>query len=101
LFQNTRRFGNRRRKWSNDEQLQGCAQRGRKRSARSRLLACVEHTLGHDFKLSSLNARSARPRSYWMQPLHCDTGALPDEKGNSVCNVVWIVDDFTAETRAR
>jgi hypothetical protein len=36
-----------------------------------------------------------------MQPLHCDTGALPDEKGNSVCNVVWIVDDFTAETRAR
>jgi ectoine hydroxylase-related dioxygenase (phytanoyl-CoA dioxygenase family) len=64
------------------------------------LLACVEHTLGHDFKLSSLNARSARPRSDWTQPLHCDTGALPDDKGNSVCNVVWLLDDFTTENGA-
>ena len=56
--------------------------------------------LGHDFKLSSLNARSARPRSDWTQPLHCDAGALPDEKGNSVCNVVWMLDDFTAENGA-
>jgi ectoine hydroxylase-related dioxygenase (phytanoyl-CoA dioxygenase family) len=68
--------------------------------AEPKLLACVEHTLGHDFKLSSLNARSARPRSDWTQPLHCDTGALPDEKGNSVCNVVWMLDDFTAENGA-
>jgi len=68
--------------------------------AEPKLLACVEHTLGHDFKLSSLNARSARPRSDWTQPLHCDTGALPDEKGNSICNVVWLLDDFTAENGA-
>src|SRR5215471_7289678 len=68
--------------------------------AEPKLLACVEHILGHDFKLSSLNARSARPYSDWTQPLHCDAGALPDEKGNSVCNVVWLLDDFTTENGA-
>jgi ectoine hydroxylase-related dioxygenase (phytanoyl-CoA dioxygenase family) len=68
--------------------------------AEPKLMACVEYTLGHDFKLSSLNARSARPRSDWTQPLHCDAGALPDEKGNSVCNVIWLLDDFTAENGA-
>jgi ectoine hydroxylase-related dioxygenase (phytanoyl-CoA dioxygenase family) len=68
--------------------------------AEPKLLACVEHVLGADFKLSSLNARSARPRSDWTQPLHCDTGALPDEKGNSVCNIVWLLDDFTADNGA-
>jgi ectoine hydroxylase-related dioxygenase (phytanoyl-CoA dioxygenase family) len=65
-----------------------------------KLLGCVEHVLGSEFKLSSLNARSARPRSDWSQPLHCDTGALPDEKGNSVCNLVWLLDDFTTENGA-
>ncbi len=68
--------------------------------AEPKLLAAVEHVLGSDFKLSSLNARSARPRSDWTQPLHCDTGALPDEKGNSVCNIVWLLDDFTTENGA-
>src|SRR5262249_19240533 len=64
------------------------------------LLAVVEHTLGPDFKLSSLNARSARAHSDWTQPLHCDAGALPDEKGNTVCNVIWLLDDFTTENGA-
>ncbi|HQR35957.1 MAG TPA: phytanoyl-CoA dioxygenase family protein [Blastocatellia bacterium] len=62
-----------------------------------KLLAAVEHVLGSEFKLSSLNARSARPNTTWTQPLHCDTGALPDEQGNSVCNIVWMLDDFTLE----
>jgi ectoine hydroxylase-related dioxygenase (phytanoyl-CoA dioxygenase family) len=68
--------------------------------AEPKLLACVRHVLGDDFKLSSLNARSARPRSDWVQPLHCDTGALPDEKGDSVCNIIWLLDDFTADNGA-
>ncbi|MDQ3014108.1 MAG: phytanoyl-CoA dioxygenase family protein [Acidobacteriota bacterium] len=68
--------------------------------AEPKLLACVRQVLGAEFKLSSLNARSARPYSEWSQPLHCDTGALPDECGNSVCNVIWILDDFTAENGA-
>jgi ectoine hydroxylase-related dioxygenase (phytanoyl-CoA dioxygenase family) len=65
-----------------------------------KVLAAVTHVLGPDFKLSSLNARSARPHSDWTQPLHCDTGALPDERGNKVCNVIWLLDDFTPENGA-
>jgi ectoine hydroxylase-related dioxygenase (phytanoyl-CoA dioxygenase family) len=65
-----------------------------------KLLACIGHVLGSEFKLSSLNARSPHPNSDWVQPLHCDTGALPDEKGYSVCNIVWMLDDFTADNGA-
>jgi ectoine hydroxylase-related dioxygenase (phytanoyl-CoA dioxygenase family) len=64
------------------------------------VLSAVAHVLGPDFKLSSLNARSARPHSDWTQPLHCDTGALPDARGNTVCNVLWMLDDFTPENGA-
>lgn len=64
------------------------------------VLACVERVLGPRFKLSSVNVRSANPRNGVSQPLHCDTGALPDEQGNSVCNSVWLLDDFTAENGA-
>ena len=65
--------------------------------AQPKLLAAVEQVIGREFKLSSLNARSARPNTTWTQPLHCDTGALPDETGNKVCNIVWMLDDFTLE----
>lgn len=68
--------------------------------AEPKLLACVRQVLGAEFKLSSLNARAARPYSDWTQPLHCDTGALPDDQGNSVCNIIWMLDDFTAENGA-
>lgn len=62
-----------------------------------KLLAAVGHVLGPAFKLGSLNARSARPHSDWVQPLHCDMGELPDADGNRVCNIVWMLDDFTPE----
>ncbi len=62
-----------------------------------RVLQLVGHVLGPKFKLSSLNARSADPFSPEAQPLHCDAGALPDEKGFWVCNTIWLLDDFTAE----
>ncbi|MDX1983645.1 MAG: phytanoyl-CoA dioxygenase family protein [Bryobacteraceae bacterium] len=52
------------------------------------------------FKLSSLNARSPNPHSDWVQPLHCDTGQLADDLGNAVCNVIWMLDDFTAQNGA-
>lgn len=68
--------------------------------AEPKLLAAVEHVLGAEFKLGSLNARSARPHSDWAQPLHCDMGALPDEWGYSVCNIIWMLDDFTNENGA-
>ena len=61
------------------------------------VLAHVAEVLGPRFKLSSLNARSADPRSEEAQPLHVDAGALPDERGSWVCNTLWMLDDFTAE----
>jgi ectoine hydroxylase-related dioxygenase (phytanoyl-CoA dioxygenase family) len=64
------------------------------------VLPYVEHVLSPQFKLSSLNARSADPYSPEAQPLHCDAGSLPDEKGYCVCNTIWLLDDFTAENGA-
>jgi len=63
--------------------------------AMPRVLELVGHVLGPQFKLSSLNARSADPHSPEAQPLHCDAGALPDENGYCVCNTIWLLDDFT------
>lgn len=60
-------------------------------------VACV---VGPDFKLSSLNARSANPYEDCRQPLHIDAGAIPDELGFWVCNTIWLLDDFTVENGA-
>jgi ectoine hydroxylase-related dioxygenase (phytanoyl-CoA dioxygenase family) len=65
-----------------------------------RVLAAVEAVLGARFKLSSLNARSTNPHSEADQPLHADSGAIADERGYSVCNSVWLLDDFTPENGA-
>ncbi|HEX4592875.1 MAG TPA: phytanoyl-CoA dioxygenase family protein [Bryobacteraceae bacterium] len=64
------------------------------------ILDRIAHILGPEFKLSSLNARSANPHSTWVQPLHADMGAIPDEKGYWVANTVWVLDDFTEENGA-
>lgn len=64
------------------------------------VLAHVAHVLGSRFKLSSLNARAAQPRGGEVQPLHVDAGAIPDERGYWVCNVLWMLDDFTADNGA-
>src|SRR5580693_6230025 len=54
-----------------------------------RILELVGSVLGPQFKLSSLNARSANPQSASVQPFHIDMGLLPDSRGNAVCNCVW------------
>jgi ectoine hydroxylase-related dioxygenase (phytanoyl-CoA dioxygenase family) len=64
------------------------------------ILDHVTQILGPGFKLSSLNARTAPPRSDSHQPLHVDGGLLPDERGDAVCNTVWMLDDFTPENGA-
>jgi ectoine hydroxylase-related dioxygenase (phytanoyl-CoA dioxygenase family) len=64
------------------------------------LLECVRHVLGPEFKLSSLNARSADPHTDAGQPLHVDMSAIPDDNGYWVCNTVWMLDDFTTENGA-
>lgn len=68
--------------------------------ATPKVLEGVRQVLGDKFKLSSFNARSANPHSDDAQPLHCDAGALPDEKGYWVCNTIWLLDDFTPENGA-
>ena len=60
------------------------------------VLELVQHVLGPQFKLSSLNARTALPGSA-SQPLHADMGAVPDVRGYWVCNTVWLLDEFTPE----
>ena len=64
------------------------------------VLEAVEAVLGSDFKLSSLNIRSANPHNGCAQPLHVDSGALPDDRGYSICNSVWMLDDFTTTNGA-
>ena len=64
------------------------------------LLACVRHMLGPEFKLSSLNGRSANPHSADGQPLHADMGAIADQRGYWVANSVWLLDDFTLDNGA-
>jgi hypothetical protein len=64
------------------------------------VLERVAYVLKPRFKLSSLNARSTDPHSPEAQPLHCDAGSIPDEKGYCVCNTIWLLDDFTPENGA-
>jgi hypothetical protein len=64
------------------------------------VLEYIAAVLGPDFKLSSLNARSANPYSDSRQPLHADMGAIADERGYWVCNTVWMLDAFTEQNGA-
>ena len=63
----------------------------------SRVLPLVKHVLNNSVKLSSLNVRSVNANWNRPQPLHCDMGAVPDDLGYWVCNVVWMLDDFTPD----
>ena len=64
-----------------------------------KVLAAIAHALGSDLKLSSLNARFAKPGE-GLQGLHADWGRL-DVPGNfQVCNSIWLLDDFTPDNGA-
>lgn len=65
----------------------------------STILGLMAEVLGSEIKLSSLNVRSANPFS-GLQPLHVDGGFLPDGNGYSVCNSVWMLDEFTESNGA-
>ena len=67
---------------------------------RKEVLKLVESVLGPEFKLSSLQVRSADPNSNSLQPLHIDLNLLPDLRGYSVCNTLWMLDDFTVNNGA-
>ncbi|MEM7231775.1 MAG: phytanoyl-CoA dioxygenase family protein [Planctomycetota bacterium] len=56
-------------------------------------LEAVESVIAGPFKLSSLNVRSSDPGNA-AQPLHADGGAIADDQGYWVANVVWVIDEF-------
>ena len=64
------------------------------------VLECIDHVLGGEWKLSSLNVRAADPHGECAQPWHADSGAIADERGYWVCNSVWMLDDFTPHNGA-
>ena len=59
--------------------------------AMPRILEQIEAVIGPDFKLSSLNARSANPNSDSDQPLHADMGASPTNRatGSAIPSGYW------------
>jgi ectoine hydroxylase-related dioxygenase (phytanoyl-CoA dioxygenase family) len=64
-----------------------------------RILAAIAHVLGGEFKLSSLNARSALP-GQGLQALHADWGKAVEPGEYVVCNSIWLWDDFTESNGA-
>jgi ectoine hydroxylase-related dioxygenase (phytanoyl-CoA dioxygenase family) len=59
-----------------------------------RVLAGIEAVLGHEFKLSSLNYRAAKPQK-GHQKLHVDWKNAAVNGTYKVCNSIWLFDDFT------
>ncbi len=68
--------------------------------AQQPILELIEHVLGPEYKLGSLNYRAAHPNEGGLQPLHVDMGLLMDDSGFRVCNTIWLLDDFTPENGA-
>ncbi len=69
----------------------------RRLAGQAAILDLVQLVLGAHYKLSSMNARSANPRQPVGQPLHADMGAIADDQGPWVCNIIWLLNDFTAD----
>ena len=60
----------------------------------ARVLAAIDHVLGGNLKLSSLNYRAALP-GFGLQSLHADWGGAVEPGDYYVCNSIWLLDDFT------
>lgn len=64
-----------------------------------RVLACVDHVLAGDWRLSALNYRAALPGA-GGQALHADWGGAVQPGDWQVCNSVWLLDDFSVHNGA-
>lgn len=64
-----------------------------------KILAAISHVLGQNFKLSSLNYRSAKPGA-GLQKLHVDWHEPVAVNDFKVCNSIWLLDDFSRENGA-
>ncbi len=63
------------------------------------LSAVMRVFAGHDFKLHSVNGRSAHP-GHGMQALHTDWHEPVEPGDYQVCNSIWMLDAFTEENGA-
>lgn len=64
-----------------------------------RVLSAIQHVLGSNFKLSSLNGRAALPGK-GLQGLHADWATAVEPGDYFVCNSIWLLSDFTLENGA-
>jgi hypothetical protein len=64
-----------------------------------RVLAAMVHVLGPSIKLSSLNYRAAKP-GMGLQKLHVDWHETVSPGQFTVCNSIWLLDDFSRENGA-
>jgi len=64
-----------------------------------RVLAGIRHVLGSKIKLSSLNYRAAKP-GLGLQKLHVDWHEAVAAGSYTVCNSIWLLDDFSKENGA-
>jgi ectoine hydroxylase-related dioxygenase (phytanoyl-CoA dioxygenase family) len=65
-----------------------------------KILELVEHLIGRDPLLSSITCNIIGPGTK-AQPLHGDQAILPAPWPRAeVCNVAWLIDDFTADNGA-
>jgi len=66
------------------------------------ILEHITAVIGPNFKLSSLNARSANPYSESDQPLHADMGGIPDNKvtGSATRSGYWMISRLKTEPPA-
>ena len=64
-----------------------------------RVLAGISQVLGPEIKLSSLNYRAAKP-GQGLQKLHVDWHEAVQPGAYTVCNSIWLLDDFSRENGA-
>lgn len=64
-----------------------------------RVLAAMAHVLGPSIKLSSLNYRAAKP-GMGLQKLHVDWHEAVAPGEYTVCNSIWLLDDFSKQNGA-
>ena len=64
-----------------------------------RVLAGIAHVLGRSIKLSSLNYRAAKP-GMGLQKLHVDWHEAVAPGHYTVCNSIWLLDDFSKKNGA-
>lgn len=64
-----------------------------------KVLAGIAHVLGQSIKLSSLNYRAAKP-GMGLQKLHVDWHEAVAPGQYTVCNSIWLLDDFSKQNGA-